>query len=71
MRQQLIDTQVLSHLEHINLYDACDALLRTSKDSGAYNTLVTAINRFKDYFSDIFLDEISNHNLSRWVEHER
>jgi len=52
MRQQLVDTQVLGHLEHINLYDAHDALLRTSKDSGANSTLVTAINRFKDYFSD-------------------
>ena len=50
MRQQLVDTKVLGHREHINLYDACDALLRTSKDSGAYGTLVTAINRFKDYF---------------------
>ena len=46
-------------------------LLRTSKDSGAYGTLVTAANRLKDYFSDIFLDEISNRNLSRWVEYER
>jgi integrase len=71
MRQQLVDTQVLGHLEHINLYDACDALLRTSKDSGAYGTLVTAINRFKDYFCDIFLDEITNRTLSRWVEYER
>ena len=71
MRQQLVDTQVLGHREHINLYAACDLLLSTSKDSGAYGTLVTAINRFKDYFSDIFLDEISNRNLSRWVEHER
>jgi integrase len=71
MRQQLVDTQVLGHLEHINLYEACDALLRTSKDSGAYSTLVTAINRFKDYFSDIHLDEIANRDLSRWVEYER
>ena len=50
MRQQLVDTQVLGHLEQINLYDACDALLRTSKDSGAYSTLVTAINRFQRLF---------------------
>jgi hypothetical protein len=71
MRQQLVDTQVLSHREHINLYDACDALLRTSKDSGAYSTLVTAINRIKDYFSDVHLDEITNRDLSRWVEYER
>lgn len=37
----------------------------------SYSTLVTAINRFKDYFSDIFLDEITNRDLSRWVEYER
>ena len=50
---------------------SCDLLLSTSKDSGAYGSLVTAANRFKDYFSEIILDEISNRNLSRWVEHER
>lgn len=33
--------------------------------------MITAINRFNDYFSDILLDEISNRNLSRWVEYER
>ena len=27
MRQQLVDTQVLGHREHIRLYDACDELL--------------------------------------------
>ena len=27
--------------------------------------------RFKSHFSDIYLAEISNRNLSRWVEHER
>jgi integrase len=70
MRQQLVDTQVLGHREHIKLYEACDLLLNTSKDSGAYGTLVTAANRFKDYFSDIILDEISNRDLSRWVEFE-
>jgi hypothetical protein len=68
MRQQLVDTQVLGHREHINLYDACDLLLCTSKDSGAYGTLVTAINRFKDYFSDIIFDEISNRNLFQAVQ---
>ena len=26
MRQQLVDTQVLGHREHINLYKACDLL---------------------------------------------
>jgi integrase len=36
-----------------------------------YATLVTAINRFKSYFSDIYLDDISNRNLYRWVEFER
>mgnify|MGYP001822500257 FL=1 len=46
-------------------------LLSTSKDSGAYDTLVTATNRFKDYFDDILLDAITNRDLSRWVEHER
>jgi hypothetical protein len=71
MRQQLVDTKVLGHREHIKLYEACDLLLRTSKDSGAYGTLVTATKQFKDYFSDILIDEISNRNLSRWVEHER
>lgn len=30
MRQQLIDTQVLGHREHIGLYKACDMLLATS-----------------------------------------
>jgi len=71
MRQQLVDTKVLGHREHIKLYEACDALLSTSKDSGAYGTLVTAINRFKDYFDNAPLDEITNRNLSRWVEYER
>jgi len=55
MRQQLVDTQVLGHREHIKLHEACESLLSTSKDSGAYSTLVTATNR----------------DLSRWVEHER
>ena len=71
MRQQLVDTQVLGHREHIKLHEACESLLSTSKDSGAYDTLVTATNRFKDYFSDIVLDEIANRDLSRWVAHER
>jgi integrase len=71
MRQQLFDTKVLGHREHIKLYEACDLLLNTSKDSGAYDTLVTATNRFKDYFSDIFIDAITNRELSRWVEDER
>jgi len=71
MRQQLVDTQVLGHREHIQLHEACDALLSTSKDSGAYDTLVTATNRFKDYFDNIALDAITNRDLSRWVEHER
>ncbi len=46
-------------------------MLRTSTDSGAYSTLVTATNRFKDYFGVILLDEITNRDLSRWVEYER
>ena len=71
MRQQLVDTQVLGHREHIKLHEACDALLSTSKDSGAYDTLVTATNRFKNYFDNIALDEITNRDLSRWVEYER
>jgi len=45
MRQQLVDTQVLGHREHIKLYQACETLLNTSKDSGAYGTLVTATHR--------------------------
>ncbi len=45
--------------------------MSTSKESGAYGTLVTAINRFKDYFSDVFLDGITSRDLSRWVEYER
>ena len=71
MRQQLVDTQILGHRKHINLYDACDDLLSTSKDSGAYGSLVTATNRFKDYFDNAPLDEITNRDLSRWVEFER
>ena len=50
--------------------DACDSLLRSSKDSGAYGTLVTATNRFKDYFRQTLLDEITNRDSSRWVEYE-
>ncbi|MCP4286614.1 MAG: hypothetical protein GY792_19565 [Gammaproteobacteria bacterium] len=45
--------------------------LSTSKESGAYGSLVTATNRFKDYFDNIPLDEITNRDLSRWVEYER
>ena len=71
MRQQLVDTQVLGHREHITLHEACDALLSTSRESGAYSTLVTATHRFKDYFDDISLDAITNRDLSRWVEYER
>ena len=52
MRQQIVDNQVLGHREHIKLYDACDDLLSTSKESGAYSSLVTATNRFKDHFLD-------------------
>ena len=71
MRQQIVDNQVLGHREHIKLYDACDDLLSTSKESGAYSSLVTATNRFKDHFDNIPLDEITNRDLSRWVEFER
>lgn len=71
MRQQLVDTHVLGHREHIRLFEACDTLLSTSKESGAYGTLVTAVNRFKDFFRDDLLDQISNRDLARWVEHER
>ncbi len=71
MRQQLVETQVLGHREHITLHDTCDALLSASKESGAYSTLVTATNRFKDYFDDIYLDTITNRDLSRWIEYER
>ena len=71
MRQQLVETQVLGHREHIRLYDACDELLALSKESGAYNTLVTATNRFKAYFDNIALDGITNRDLLRWVEFER
>ena len=42
MRQQLVETQVLGHREHITLHEACDTLLSTSQASGAYGTLVTA-----------------------------
>jgi integrase len=71
MRQKLIDTKILGRREHITLYAACDALLNISKESGAYGTLVTATKRFKGYFSDIHLDNISNRDLCCWVEHER
>lgn len=71
MRQQLIDNQVLGHLEHIRLHEACDSLLATSEKSGAYGSLVTATNKFKGYFNDRYLDDISSRDLARWVEHER
>ncbi len=71
MRQQLVDTQILGQREHIKLYQACDELLAVSKHSGAYNSLVTATNRFKKYFDDVPLDEITNRELLRWVEFER
>ena len=65
MRQQLVDTQVLGHREHLKLHEACDALISTSKESGAYDTLVTATNRFKDHFDDTFLDAITNLLVAR------
>ena len=71
MRQQLVETQVLGHLEHIRLYAACDELVDVSKHSGAYKTLVTATNRFKAYFDNRLLDEIKSRDLARWVEFER
>jgi len=71
MRQQLVETQVLGHREHIKLHQACDELLAVSKESGAYKTLVTATNRFKAYFDNIALDGITNRDLLRWVEFER
>jgi integrase len=71
MRQQLVDTQVLGKLEHIRLYDACDELLAVSQQSGAYGSLVTATNRFKTYFDNRYLGDISNRDLLRWVEYER
>ena len=46
-------------------------LLNTSKNSGAYNTLVTATNQFKSYFSDQSLDILNNRDLYRWVNHQR
>lgn len=71
MRQQLVEQQVLGHLEQIRLYEACDELLAVSKNSGAFKTLVTATNRFKAYFDNRLLDEITNRDLARWVEFER
>lgn len=71
MRRKLVNTHILGRFEHIKLYAACDALLSTSKESGAYGTLVTVTKRFRNYFRDSDLDRISNHDLSRWVEHER
>jgi integrase len=71
MRQQLVDIKILGHREHIKLIEACDSLLSTSKDSGAYSSLVTATNRLRDYFDNIPLDQITNRDLSRWVEYER
>jgi len=71
MRQHLVDTQELGHREHIKFFDACDMLIETSKESGAYLTLVQAVNRFKDYFTDQNLDLITNRELNRWVEFER
>ncbi len=54
MRQQLVDTQILGHREHIKLADACDSLLRSSKDSGAYGTLVTATTYIPQIADSIF-----------------
>ena len=71
MRQQLVDSQVLGHLEHIRLHEACDELLAVSKNSGAYKSLITASNRFKACFDNRLLDEITNRDLARWVELER
>jgi len=71
MRQQLVEKQVLGHREHIRLFQACDELLATSKESGAYSSLVTATNRIKAYFDDVVLDEMTNRDLLRWVEFER
>ena len=71
MRQKLVDTLILGRREHITLYAACDALLSISKESGAYETLLKATKRFKNYFCDIDLDNISNRDLCCWVEHER
>ena len=33
--------------------------------------LVTATNKFKAFFGDQYLDEISSRDLTRWVAHER
>ncbi len=33
--------------------------------------MVTATNRFKEYFSDQYLDDITSRDLSRWIEFER
>lgn len=71
MKQQLIDTHELGHLEHIKLFNACDELLLAYKGTSTHATIVTAVNRFKDYFPNIYLDDIRNRDLIRWVEHER
>jgi hypothetical protein len=71
MRQQLVETKVLGHRAHIRLYEACDELLAVTKEPGVLGTLVTATNRFKAYFDDIALDEITDRSLLRWVEFER
>ena len=71
MRQQLVDTKILGPSGALKLLEACDSLLSTSKDLGAYSSLVTATNRFKDYFDNIPLDQITNRDLSRWLEFER
>ena len=71
MRQQLVYSQVFSHLEHIRLHEAYDSLLSTSKESGAYGFLRTTTNRFKDHFGDQILDNITNRDLSLWVDFER
>ena len=59
MRQQLVESQVLGHREHIKLYQACDELLAVSKESGrALGVVADLLCHFlvaaqlDDFFSD-------------------
>ena len=63
MRQQLIDTQVLDHLEHMGLDDACDSLIATNNESEGYGSSRTIANRCKHCFGDQHLNDITNRDI--------
>ena len=69
MRQQIVDTQILA-IGSTSLYDACDDLLNTSKESGAYSSWLPQRIDSRITSTIFHLDDHQQRPVP-WVEFER